>query len=112
MVAVTIRADFSLSGAGKKNLVLFRVDFVFGVTGHAGRVNLCPWVHNIGRRATAARGPGFIGNMGVTFAVAILAADVRSGMTGGKGLVHVVNVANEAATVICSRPGIWRIINQ
>ena len=54
MVAVTIRADFSLSGAGKKNLVLFRVDLVFGVTGHTGWIYLRSGIHDLWGRAGSA----------------------------------------------------------
>ena len=90
---------------GKQRLVLLSVDFILRVTAHAERINLRPTIHNTRRRAVSTPGPGFIGNVGVTVAVAVRAADVDTRMDDGNVLLYVVHVANVAATVIGSGAG-------
>ena len=105
VLTVAIGTIFLPSGAGEEGFVLLGVNLVLRVTAHAERIDVGPWIHNIGRRAVFSPGPGFVGNVGVTIPVAIRAADVGVRMDKGNFLLQVVYVANVAATVICSRPG-------
>ena len=102
MATVAIDAMFFFDRISEKRFVLLSVDFILRVTAHAERINLRPTIHNTRRRAVTAPGPGFIGNVGVTVAVAVRATDVGPRMDNGDILLHVVHVANEAATVIGS----------
>ena len=57
-------------------------------------------VEDVGGRAIAARGPGFIGDMRVRWSVAGGTSDVGPRMDHRDGFLHEVQVAHLAATVV------------
>ena len=84
----------------EERLVLFGVDFFPGMTAHTERINLCPRIHYVRRCTVSTRGPGFISDMFVGFPVTMRAAHIHPCMSDGDILIHVVDVADEAAAVV------------
>ena len=83
--------------------ILFLVDIIPRMTAHTELIDLLRRIHDTGRCAIAARGPGFIGDVGITIAVAIRAADVGLCMGCRKLFLRIVQMANVAATIVSYR---------
>lgn len=100
MVPVAIRTN-PLRIGGKKRFVLLGVDFLFRMTAHTERINLRPGIHDIRCGAVAARGPGFVGDMLVGFAVTGRTAHIVARMNDRNVLLHIINMTDETPAVIC-----------
>ena len=113
---MAIGADLGGRWFCEQRLVIRRVDCASGMARHARRIDPVFGVHDLGRRAIAAGGPGFIGDVRVAVAVASGAADAGMGVSDRDLLVQVVGVADEASAVVsrgscrCRRG--WFIVQQ
>jgi len=116
VVTVAIGTIFFLAGAGEERFVLLGVDLTGGMTAHTERINLRPRIHNARRRAVFTPGPGFVGNVRITVTVAIRAANIGPCVDNGDILLHIVHMANVAATVISygssRQADVWAILKQ
>ena len=100
VLPMAVGAILFLGGAGEEGFVLLGVELLLGVTPYARLIHLRSPVHNIRSRAVFPPGPGLVGNVFVRVTVAVRTADVGPGMEDRDILLHVVHVADEAATVI------------
>ncbi len=104
MIPVAIGAHFGI-GRGEYQLVLWSVEFLLGMAGHARRIDPVPGIHDLRSGAVSARAPGFVRDMGIADAMAMGAADVLTGVIRGDGLFRIIDVADEASTVVGRRSG-------